>query len=105
MKFEAFEKKMWLATPTMHGDEIKYITEAIDTNWVSTEGANLGEIERAVCSRVGCKYAVPLASGTSALHLAVKLAGVGQGDTVFCSDMTFDATVNAIVYEKAVPVF
>ncbi len=105
MKFEAFEKKMWLATPTMHGDEIKYITEAIDTNWVSTEGANLGEIEKTVCAKIGCKYAVPLASGTSALHLAVKLAGVGQGDTVFCSDMTFDATVNAIVYEKAVPVF
>lgn len=105
MKHEAFQQKIWLASPTMHGDEIKYITEAIDTNWVSTEGANLGEIERMVCDKVGCKYAVPLASGTSALHLAVKLAGVREGDTVFCSDMTFDATVNAIVYEKAVPVF
>lgn len=105
MKHEAFSKKIWLASPTMHGDEIKYITEAIDTNWVSTEGANLGETERMVCNKVGCKYAVPLSSGTAALHLAVKLAGIKEGDIVFCSDVTFDATVNAIVYEKAVPVF
>lgn len=105
MKFERFENKIWLACPTMHGDEIKYINEAIDSNWVSTEGANLFEIERQVCEKIGCKYAVPLTNGTAALHLAVKLAGVKEGDTVFCSDMTFDATVNAIVYEKAVPVF
>lgn len=105
MKFEAFRKKIWLATPKMHGDEMKYIHEAFETNWVSTEGANLGAVERLVSERVGCKYAVPLSSGTSALHLAVKLAGVKQNDVVFCSDMTFDATVNAIVYEKAVPVF
>ncbi len=105
MNHEAFEKKIWLATPTMHGDEIKYISEAIDSGWVSTEGANLGEIERIVCAKTGCRYAVPLSCGTAALHLAVKLAGVKQGDTVFCSDMTFAATVNAIVYEKAIPVF
>ena len=105
MKIEAFANKIWLATPTMHGDEMKYIAEAIETNWVSTEGANLGEIERAVCEKVGCQYAVPLSSGTAALHLAVKLAGVKQGDRVLCSDMTFAATVNAIVYEKAIPVF
>lgn len=102
---EAFEKQIWLSTPTMHGDEMKYIAEAFETNWVTTEGANLGAIENLVCEKVGCKYAVPLSSGTAALHLAVKLAGIKQGDTVFCSDMTFDATVNAIVYEKAVPVF
>ena len=89
----------------MHGDEIKYMKEAYDSNWMSTEGANLGELERLVCEKTGCGYAVPLSSGTAALHLAVKLAGVGQGDTVFCSDMTFGATVNAILYEKAVPVF
>jgi dTDP-4-amino-4,6-dideoxygalactose transaminase len=105
MKFKAFEKKIWLATPTMHGDEMKYISEAFDSNWVSTEGANLVTIERMVCEKVGCQYAVPLASGTAALHLAVKLAGLKEGDIVFCSDMTFDATVNAIVYEKAIPVF
>ena len=105
MGLKAFDKKIWLATPTMHGEELTYITEAIDTNWVSTEGANLGEIERAVCGVVGCRCAVPLASGTAALHLAVKLAGIQQGDVVFCSDVTFDATVNAIMYEKATPVF
>lgn len=105
MKFEAFEHKIWLSSPTMHGDELSYITEAIDTNWVTTEGANLVEIEHLVCEKVGCKYAVALTNGTAALHLAVKLAGVKEGDTVFCTDMTFDATVNAIVYEKAVPIF
>ena len=105
MEFEAFAKKIWLATPTMHGEEMKYINEAFETNWVSTEGANLGEVERLVCEKVGCRYAVPLSCGTAALHLAIKLAGIEQGDTVFCSDITFAATVNAIVYEKATPVF
>lgn len=105
MKFEAFEEKIWLATPTLHGDEMDYINEAIDTNWVTTEGSNLVAIERGVCERVGCKYAVSLTNGTAALHLAVKLAGVKANDTVFCTDMTFDATVNAIMYEKATPVF
>jgi len=89
----------------MHGEEIKYVTEAYETNWMSTVGANINEVERLACEKVGCKYAVALASGTSALHLAVKLAGVKQGDKVFCSDMTFAATVNPIVYEGGVPVF
>lgn len=105
MKLEAFSKRVWLSSPTMHGDEMKYMVEAYETNWMSTEGSNLGETERIVCEKVGCKYAVPLSSGTAALHLAVKLAGVKPGDTVFCSDMTFSATVNAIVYEKAIPIF
>lgn len=105
MSFEAFSKKVWLSSPTMHGDEMKYMAEAYETNWMSTEGANLGEVERIVCQKVGCKYAVPLSCGTAALHLAVKLAGIKQGDNVFCSDMTFDATVNPIVYEKANPIF
>lgn len=105
MDFKTFQNKVWLSTPTMHGDELKYITEAYESNWMSTEGSNLGESERIVCDLVGCKYAVPLCCGTAALHLAVKLAGVKQGDTVFCSDVTFAATVNAIVYEKAIPVF
>lgn len=105
MKFEAFKKKIWLASPTMHGAEMKYIQEAFDANWVTTAGENLVEIERAVSKKLGCEYAVALSSGTAALHLAVKLAGVKRGDTVFCTDMTFDATVNAIAYEGAVPVF
>lgn len=105
MKFEAFKNKIWLATPTKHEDELKYIKEAFDTNWITTEGANLVAIERQMSEKVGCKYAVALTNGTAALHLAVKLAGVKAGDTVFCTDMTFDATVNALVYEGAVPVF
>ncbi len=102
---ERFEKKVWLSSPTMHGEEIIYVKEAYDTNWMSTVGKNIDEIERLAKEKVGCKYAVALASGTSALHLAVKLADVRPGDTVFTSDMTFAATVNPVLYEKAIPVF
>ena len=100
----AFEK-VWLSSPTMHGDELKYVTEAYETNWMSTVGANINEVEKQMCEKVGCKYAVALSAGTAALHLAVKLAGVKPGDKVFCSDMTFDATVNPVVYEGGIPVF
>lgn len=101
-----FEKKIWLSSPTMHdGDEMKFVKEAYDTNWMSTVGANINEIENMICSKVGCKYAVALSSGTSALHLAMKLANVKVGDKVFCSDITFAATVNPVVYEGAIPVF
>lgn len=106
MDFKAFENKIWLATPTMHGqDELNFIHEAFDTNWVTTEGSNIVAVERMACEKIGCRYAVGLSCGTAALHLAVKLAGVKPGDTVFCTDMTFDATVNAVMYEKAIPVF
>lgn len=88
-----------------HGEEIKYIQEVFDTNWITTEGTNLVAIENQMSEKIGCKYAVALSCGTAALHLAVKLAGVKEGDTVFCTDMTFDATVNAVMYERAVPVF
>ena len=100
-----FENKVWLSSPTMHGEELKYMTEAFETNWMSTVGANINEIERMACEKIGCKYAVALASGTASLHLAMKLAGVKPGDKVFCSDMTFAATVNPVVYEGGVPVF
>lgn len=105
MPIKPFEEKIWLSSPTMHGDEIKYITQAYETNWMSTIGENINETERLICEKVGCKYAVALSAGTAALHLAVKLAGVKQGDMVFCSDMTFDATVNPVVYEGGVPIF
>ena len=100
-----FEKKVWLSTPTMHGEELKYITEAYETNWMSTVGKNIDEAEKLAYEKVGCKYAVGLSAGTAALHMAVKLAGVKQGDKVFCSDMTFCATVNPVVYEGGIPVF
>lgn len=99
------DEKIWLSSPTMHGDELKYMTEAFETNWMSTVGENINEVEKMICEKVGCKYAVALSAGTAALHLAVKLAGVKHGDKVFCSDMTFDATVNPVVYEGGVPVF
>ncbi len=105
MIIKPFEKRVWLSTPTMHGEEIEYIREAYETNWMSTIGENVNEVERLIAEKVGCKYAVALSSGTSALHLAVKLAGVKPADKVFCSDMTFAATVNPVAYEKAIPVF
>lgn len=104
-KFSPFEHKIWLSSPTMHGDELKYMTEAYETNWMSTVGKNINETERLTSEKIGCRYAVALSSGTAALHLAVRLAGVKPGDKVFCSDMTFDATVNPVVYEGGVPVF
>ena len=103
--FKPFEQRVWLSTPPMHGEELQYITEAYETNWMSTVGKNIDEVERLACEKVGCKYAVALSAGTAALHLAVKLAGVKPGDKVFCSDMTFCATVNPVVYEGGVPVF
>ena len=112
-----FENKIWLSSPTMHGDELKYVTEAYETNWMSTVGKNINEVERAVAEKIGVQYAVALSAGTASLHLAVKLAGesmygqpeIGKGalfnKKVFCSDMTFDATVNPVVYEGGIPVF
>ena len=105
MDIKPFEQKVWLATPTMHGDELKYVTEAYESNWMSTVGKNIDEVERIVSEKLGCKYAVALSCGTAALHLAVKLAGVKPGDKVFCSDMTFDATVNPVAYEGGEAVF
>ncbi len=104
-KFTPFADKVWLATPTMHGDELKWMTDAYNKNWMSTVGENINEVERLVAKKIGCKYAVALATGTAALHLAMKLAGIKRGDKVFCSDMTFAATLNPVVYEGGVPVF
>lgn len=100
-----FEKKIWLASPTMHGEELTYMTEAFKTNWMSTVGANINEVEQLMAEKIGCTDAVALSCGTAALHMCVRLAGVKPGDKVFCSDMTFDATVNPVVYEGGVPVF
>ena len=105
MEIKPFAKKVWLSSPTMHGEELKYMTEAYETNWMSTVGANLNEVERLTCEKIGCKYSVALSAGTAALHLAMKLAGIKIGDKVFCSDMTFDASVNPVVYEGGVPIF
>lgn len=112
-----FENKIWLSSPTMHGDELKWVTDAFEKNWITTAGENVNEVERLVAEYMGCNHAVALSCGTAALHLAVKLAGEKlygqpkpnqgtlQGHKVFCSDMTFDATVNPIAYEDGEAVF
>lgn len=102
---EKFEKKLWLSSPTMHGDEQEFVKLAFDTNWVSTLGENIIKLEESICEYLGCGYAVGLSSGTSSLHLAMKLAGVNPGDKVFCSDLTFSASVNPVAYEGGIPVF
>ena len=115
--FQKFEEQVWLSSPTMYPDSMDYVMEAYRTNWMSTVGENIDEVERVICQKVGCQYAVALSSGTGALHLAVKLAGeqiygkpvIGRGTLdghlVAASDMTFDATVNPIAYEGGTPVF
>lgn len=114
---EPFDHKIWLASPTMHGEELKYITEAYETNWMSTVGENINEVERIAAKKAVMKYAVGLSCCTAALHLCCKLAGERlygkpaishgalEGKRVFCSDMTFDATLNPVVYEGGIPVF
>ena len=114
---EPFEKKVWLSSPTMHGIEQHWVDEAIQTNWVSTIGENINEIERRIASMIGCKYAVALSTGTASLHLATKLAGERlygqakagkgtlQGHRVFASDCTFAASINPIAYEDGEAVF
>ena len=114
---EPFKKRVYLSSPTMHGEEFMYVEEAYKTNWMSTVGVNINELEKIAAKKVGAKYAVALSSGTAALHMAVKLAGerlygkseLGKGalygQKVFCSDMTFDATVNPVVYEGGIPVY
>ena len=117
MEIKPFEKKIYLSSPTTHGEEIKFIQEAFDTNWLSTVGANINESEKMICEKIGCRNAVGLSSGTAALHLAIRLAaekiygqprvghGALEGQKVFCSDMTFDATVNPVAYEGGEAVF
>ena len=114
---ERFQQKVWLSSPTMHGDEQRWVDEAILTNWVTTAGANIDTVEKQMAEYIGCKYAVGLSCGTSALHLATKLAaerlygqarpneGTLRGRRVFCSDMTFDASINPVAYEDGEAVF
>lgn len=112
-----FQEKLWLSSPTMHGEEQKWVDDAIRTNWVSTVGANINAVEKQMAEYIGVKEAVGLSCGTSALHLATKLAGEAlygqakpnqgtlQGKKVFCSDVTFDASINPVAYEDGEAVF
>lgn len=101
---QPFAKKLYLSSPTMHGEELVYMKEAFDTNWMSTVGENIDRVEEQIAQKLG-GYAVALSSGTAALHLAMKLGGIKPGDLVFSSDMTFSATTNPVVYEGARQVF
>lgn len=105
MEFTRYDEKVWLSCPTIHGEEKKFIEEAFDTNWVAPLGPNVNEFEKEIAAYLGIKDAAALNSGTSALHLAMKLAGVKPGDIVFCSDLTFAATVNPVSYEGGKQVF
>ena len=114
---EPFASKIWLASPTMHGDEQRWVKDAFDKNWITTAGENINEVEKQMSEYIGVNYAVGLSCGTAALHLAIRLAaeklygipkvghGSLEGHKVFASDMTFDATVNPITYEGGEPVF
>lgn len=97
--------RIYLASPNMGGEELKYINEAFDTNWVAPLGPNVTNFEREICEYTGAKSSCALVSGTSAIHLALKCLGVKQGDIVFCSTLTFAATCNPIIYQGAEPVF
>jgi dTDP-4-amino-4,6-dideoxygalactose transaminase len=103
----AEKKKIWLASPHMsdEGYEMQYVQEAFDTNWVAPLGPNVDEFEKELAVKVGAKHAAALTSGTGAIHLALKAAGVGEGDIVFCQSLTFSATANPIIYQNATPVF
>lgn len=104
MKYTPFENRIYLSSPTMHGEELVYMQEAYDSNWMSTVGENIHTIEKEIGAMLSDQSAVALSSGTAALHLAMRLAGVKAGDTVFCSDLTFAASVNPVLYEGATPV-
>ena len=97
--------RIYLASPHMSGEEMKYIKEAFDTNWIAPLGENVNNFEKDICDYTGAKYATALSSGTAALHLGLKALGVKEGDIVFCQSLTFSASANPILYEKAIPVF
>lgn len=103
--FQRFDNKIWLSTPTFYADELEFVKDAVEENSMTYSGRNISSVEETILKMTKRKYAVSVSSGTAALHLAVKLAGVKKGDRVFCSDLTFSATANVIMYEGAIPVF
>lgn len=107
MKYESDKKRIFLSSPHMsdEGYEQQYIKEAFDTNWIAPLGENVNKFEEELAEKVGAKSAAALSSGTAAIHLALKAAGVGEGDIVFCQSLTFSATANPIIYQNAIPVF
>jgi len=100
-------QRIWLSSPHMsdEGFEKQYIQEAFDTNWIAPLGANVTGFEHEFATKVGSKAALATVTGTAAIHLALKAVGIKEGDIVFCQSLTFSATANPIIYEKAIPVF
>ncbi|MEH7298967.1 DegT/DnrJ/EryC1/StrS family aminotransferase [Neobacillus drentensis] len=101
----ANKKRIYLSSPHMSGKEHKYINEAFQTNWIAPLGPNVDAFEAGIAEYVGVNEAVAVSSGTAAIHLALLLLGVGKGDKVFCSSLTFIASANPIIYQGAEPVF
>lgn len=99
------KKRIYLSSPTMHGEEQAFVQEAFDTNWIAPLGPNVTAFEKEMAACTGCGHAAALSSGTAAIHMALRLLGIGQGDVVFVSDLTFSASCNPIVYENGTPVF
>ncbi|MDE2038837.1 MAG: aminotransferase class I/II-fold pyridoxal phosphate-dependent enzyme [Elusimicrobia bacterium] len=102
---EARRKRIFLSSPHMGGSELEFVREAFETNWIAPAGPHIAAFEREFCERIGITHAVALSSGTAALHLALRVLGVQAGEDIFCSTLTFAACANAIVYERARPVF
>ncbi len=98
-------KRLYLSSPHMGGEELKYVYEAFESNWIAPLGANVELLEQRVCNYVGVRNAVALSSGTGAIHMALKCLDIDKGDIVFCQSLTFAATVNPIIYQDAIPVF
>jgi len=107
MELTKMNERIFLSSPHMsdEGYEMQYVKEAFDTNWIAPLGANVNGFERELAEKVGSKAAAALSSGTAAIHMALKAAGVGEGDIVFCPTLTFSATANPIIYQNAIPVF
>ncbi len=99
------KKRIYLSSPTIHGEEQKFVQEAFDTNWVAPLGPNVNHLEEEMCAYTKSKAAAALSAGTAAIHLSLRLLELQPGDVVFVSDLTFSATVNPVCYEKAIPVF
>ncbi len=99
------KNRIFLATPHMGGHEQRFVQEAFDTNWIAPLGANVDGFEQEISAYAGVKSGAALSSGTAALHMALKALGVEQGDIVFCSSLTFSASVNPVIYQGAIPVF
>ncbi len=99
------KKRIYLSCPTIHGEEQEFVKEAFDTNWVAPLGPNVNAFEKEMVAYTGAGAASALSAGTAAIHMALRVLGIGEGDIVFAPTLTFSATCNPIIYQNATPVF